>query len=177
MFKQFALVIGGLLGIALLVSFVLPSHWEVSREMQIGGDSYDVHRVVGDLETWNNWSPWSRTVDATTQVTLGPLGSAVGGRYEWKGKSVGTGNLTITSTHDEQGLAFDLGLRGGSEHVRGSLRYEPAPSGGTLVRFTLRGDLNANPIGRYIGLMRGYTTGPDLVDALTRLKRQIERGV
>ena len=33
------------------------------------------------------------------------------------------------------------------------------------------------PIGRYVGMMRGYTTGPDLVDALTRLKRKIERRV
>ena len=30
---------------------------------------------------------------------------------------------------------------------------------------------------RYIALMRGYTVGPDLVDALLRLKRQLERGV
>jgi len=69
-----------------------------------------------------------------------------------------------------------VALRGGSEPVRGTLRYEIAPTGGTMVRFTLRGDVSSSPVGRYIGLMRGYTTGPDLVDALTRLKRQLERG-
>lgn len=177
MFKQFALVLGGLLGIALLVSFVLPGHWEVARDMQINADSYDVHRVVGDLETWNDWSPWGRAVDTSAQVTVGPEGSVVGGRYEWKGRQIGSGNLKITSTSDEQGMTFEIGLRGGAERVLGTLRYELAPNGGTLVRFTLRGDVAGSPVGRYIALARGYTTGPDLVDALTRLKRRLERGV
>jgi uncharacterized membrane protein len=177
MFKQLALVLGGLLGIALLVSFVLPGHWEVARDMQINADTYDVHRVVGELETWNDWSPWGRGVDTSAQVSVGPEGSVVGGRYEWKGKQIGSGHVKIVSTSDEQGLTFELGLRGGAERVQGTLRYEPAPGGGTRVRFTLRGDVSGSPVGRYIALMRGYTTGPDLVDALTRLKRRIERGV
>lgn len=177
MFKQLAIVLGGLLGIALLISFVLPGQWEVTREMQITAEPDTIHRVAGDLETWNNWSPWGRSADASAKVVVGPDSSAVGGRLEWKGNDVGSGHLVLTSSDEEKGLAFDAALRGGREPVKGLLRYEMAPNGGTLVRFSLRGDVSSSPVGRYIALMRGYTTGPDLVDGLTRLKRLIERGI
>lgn len=176
MFKQLSLVLGGLLAILFLISFVLPGQWEVTREMQVNAEPYAVHRITGDLETWNNWSPWGRGADGTVKVVVGPDPTAVGGRLEWDGKSVGSGHLVVTSTDEEKGMLFDVALRGGREPVRGTLRYEMAPTGGTMVRFTLRGDVSSSPVGRYIALMRGYTTGPDLVDALTRLKRQLERG-
>lgn len=177
MFKQLALVFGGLLVLAFLISFVLPGQWEIAREMQINAESHVVHRVAGDLETWNEWAPWGRGADNTAKVTVAADSASVGGRYEWKGEGIGSGHAILTSTDDETGLGFDLGLRGGREPVKGLVRYEPAPSGGTLVRITLRGDVSSSPVGRYIALMRGYTTGPDLVDALTRLKRRVERGV
>jgi hypothetical protein len=176
MLKQVSLVLGGLLAILLLVSFVLPGQWEVVREMQISAEPHTVHRITGDLETWNNWSPWGRGADATAKVVVGPAPAAVGGRLEWTGKDLGSGHLVVTSSDDEKGMVFNVALRGGREPVSGTLRYEMAPTGGTMVRFTLRGDVSSSPVGRYIGMMRGYTTGPDLVDALTRLKRQVERG-
>ena len=176
MLKQLSLVLGGLLAILFLISFVLPGQWEVSREMQINAEPFGVHRLVGDLETWNHWSPWVKGADPKAKLVVGPNPTAVGGRLEWTGDDIGSGSLVVTSTDEEKGVIFDLALRGGREPVRGTLRYEIAPTGGTMVRFTLRGDVSSSPIGRYIGMMRGYTTGPDLVDALTRLKRQLERG-
>jgi len=177
MLKQFAAVIACLVGILFLVSFVLPARWEVSREMQVNSDNYDIHAVVEDLETWTNWSPWGPAADGTAKLTLGDDHSGVDGTMQWTGKDLGSGSLTIRSSDVDRGIVFDLGLRGGSERVRGSISYTPAPSGGTLVRIQLSGDVSSSPIGRYIGMMRGYTTGPDLVDALTRLKRKIERRV
>ena len=110
-------------------------------------------------------------------MTLGDDHRGVDGSMQWTGKQLGNGTLKVRSSDPERGLVFDLGLRGGKELVRGTLSYEPAPNGGTIVHLRLDGDVSSSPMGRYIGLMRGYTTGPDLVDALTRLKRRIERGV
>ena len=39
----------GLAGLALLVSFVLPSRWEVSREMTFNVWPREVHAAAGDL--------------------------------------------------------------------------------------------------------------------------------
>ena len=177
MFKQFAIVIGGLLGLAFLVSFVLPGNWEVSREMQMNVDSYDVHATVDDMETWTNWSPWGRAVDGSATITIGETRRGKDASFTWKGQELGSGDVIVRSSDPERGLVFDVGLRGGKERVRGMVTYEMAPNGGTVVRFTLSGNVSSDPIGRYRALMRGYTTGPDLVDSLARLKRQLERGV
>lgn len=177
MFKQFSLVLAGLVGLAFLISFVLPGRWEVSRDMQVNADSYEVHAVLEDLENWSSWCPWGRAVDGSTTVTLGDDQRGVDANMKWTGKTIGSGTLVVRSSDPERGMVFDLGLRSGKELVRGYLTYEMAPNGGTIVHFKLDGDVSSSPIGRYIGLMRGYTTGPDLVDALTRLKRRLERGV
>ncbi|HVS20107.1 MAG TPA: SRPBCC family protein, partial [Planctomycetota bacterium] len=177
MLKQFALVFAGLIGLAFLISFVLPGRWDVSRNVPINADSYEIHAFVEDLENWTNWSPWGRAVDGSAKVTLGQDHRGVDGSMQWTGEKVGSGTLVVRSSDPERGLVFELGLRGGKELVRGYLSYEPAPNGGTVVHFRLDGDVSSSPTGRYIGLMRGYTTGPDLVDALTRLKRRLERGV
>jgi hypothetical protein len=177
MFKQFAAVLAGLIGLAFLISFVLPGRWEVAREMQINADNYQIHALVDDLETWTEWCPWGRAADGSAKITLGDDRAGVDGSLQWQGKDIGSGSLVVRSSDPERGLIFDVGLRGGKEPVRGTLSYQMAPNGGTLVRFQLTGDVSSSPIGRYVGLMRGYTTGPDLVDALTRLKRRLERGV
>lgn len=177
MLKQFAAVLAGLVGLAFLVSFVLPGRWEVVRTMQINADNYEIHAKIDDLESWSSWSPWGREADPSATVTLGDDHRGVDGSMQWNGEELGQGNLTIRSSDRERGMVFDVGLRGGRELVRGSISYEMAPNGGTIVRFQLTGDVSSSPVGRYIGLMRGYTTGPDVVDSLSRLKRILERGV
>ena len=174
--KQFLIVFASLFGLAFLVSFVLPSQWEVSREMQINADPTDVHFVTSDLETWQRWSPWSLSVDPKASITASPNSHSVGSRLDWDGPDLGRGNLTVSASERGVGVWFDLGLRGGREKIKGVLQFSQPPNGGCLMKFTLRGDVSNDPVGRYVALMRAYTVGPDLNDAMLRLKRQIERG-
>src|SRR5687767_4609219 len=176
-FKQLALVLGGLAGLAFLISFVLPGHWEVAREMQIVVDAREVHHVAGDLANWSTWSPWSKTVDPKATCTASANSSALGATYEWSGPELGKGSLKITASDYDKGVWFDLGLRNGREPVKGVLQYTELPNGGCMVKFSLRGDVCNSPVGRYVALMRGYTTGPDIVDSLLRLKTRVERGM
>jgi hypothetical protein len=174
-FKQVFVVLLGLLGLALLVSFVLPSSWEVSREMHVSVWPREVHAVAGDLETWKTWSPWSTAADPSAKFELSAETSEVGSTLSWTGRELGTGKLIITSIDRDKGIEFELRLRGGKEIVRGALGYQEIVTGATIVSLRVRGDVGGNPIGRYMAIARGYTMGPSIVEAIARLKRTAER--
>jgi len=168
----FALCAAGVLALA---SFVLPSSWEVAREIQIHAEASEVHRVVADLETWDAWFPWGRRVDPGVEMEVGSPARGAGARLAWNGPRVGKGSLKVSFEDPAKGLWFDLARRNDRERIRGAFQYEEL-HGSTMVRWTLRSEVGIDPIERYIALARTYTMGPHLVDALERLKRQVESG-
>jgi len=173
--KQVLVVLLGLVGLALLVSFVLPSSWEVSREMHINVWPSEVHEVAGDLDTWKVWSPWSEAADPAAKFQVSPQSDEVDSTLEWTGPELGTGSLRVARTDRERGLEFKVHLRGKKELVLGSLHYDEISTGATIVTLTLRGDVGGDPIGRYRAIARGYTMGPSVVESLSRLKKIVER--
>jgi len=174
--KQVLVVLLGLTGLALLVSFVLPSHWEVSRELTINVWPSEVHHVAGDLDTWKTWSLWSLAADPAATIQTSPQSNKIGSTLTWSGPSLGHGSLELKTLNRDEGLTFELKLRGGKELVEGSLHYKEITTGATVVTMTLHGDVGGDPIGRYMAIARGYTMGPDVVESLSRLKRLVERG-
>jgi hypothetical protein len=173
--KQVFVVLLGLSGLALLVSFVLPSRWEVSREMVLNVWPQEVHAVAGDLDTWKAWSPWSLGADPAAVIQASPQSDRLGSTLSWVGPELGKGSLELTRLDRDKGLEFELRLRDGKELVHGALRYGEISTGATNVVFTLRGDVGGDPIGRYRAIARGYTMGPSVVEALARLKDLAER--
>jgi uncharacterized membrane protein len=161
-------------GALALVSFVLPSSWEVAREIQIHAGAGEVHRVVADLETWAHWFPWGRSVDPGVKMDVGAPARGNGARLAWNGPQVGDGSLEVSFEDPAKGLWFGLARRGDRERIKGVFQYEELDGSSTMVKWTLRSEVGFDPIERYVALMRTYTMGPDLVDALERLKRQVE---
>jgi len=161
-------------GLAAAVSFALPSSWEVAREIQIQAEADEVHRVVADLETWVHWFPWGRHVDPGVQMDVGSPARGAGARLAWRGPQVGDGSLKVSFEDPAQGLWFDLARRGDRERIKGAFQYEELHGSSTMVKLTLRGEVGLDPVERYLALARIYTLGPDLVDALERLERQVQ---
>ena len=166
--KNIAIFVAWALGAAVGVSFLLPAHWEVQREVRIQAEPRDVHRVLADLETWEVWSPWGLMVDARVTTNAGSS------TLTWSGPEVGSGAVVVTAAEPAGGLWFDLDLRG--DPVKGVFQYQRDDGGATDVRWTLRAEAGSNPLGRYRALFRRYTVGPEVVSALTRLKSRVERG-
>jgi len=165
-----------LVSLAALVGLVLPSTWDVSRTAQIQNDIPHCHAVVGDLETWQQWSPWSYSVDGQVRFQQVLSSQGPGATLNWNGPKIGAGKLTVLTESRVEGLTFDLALRGGAERVQGAVTYRDINGSATSVTMTMHGDVGSDLIGRYRILVRTYTVGPDVVDALTRLKRRVETG-
>ena len=173
-FKNIALCVLCAVGLTVGVAFVLPQTWEVSREIQIQAFPMDVHHVVGNLETWKDWSPWGLMADNGADIKVGVISKGDGATLSWSGPEVGAGSLKILSEDRQTGMKFDLNLRGGKERVKGRIEYNERRRGETLVTLTLNGDVQSNVIGRYVSFFRKYGLGKELGSAMARLKQRVE---
>ena len=167
--KWFVILLAVLLAAFVAVGFVLPSGYSVERSILIDAPPETVHRLVGDLRQWPEWSPWVEA-DPTIKTTFGPTTTGVGAHQTWTGKD-GTGELTFTKSDPRGGIEYDM-VFDDRFHASGALHYEATPDG-TQVVWSMDGEMD-NFIGRYMGLLMNSLVGPNFESGLAKLKATSE---
>lgn len=172
--KYSGLSLAALIAVLLLVSFLLPSTFQVERSIVIQASPETIHALVGDLGRWDEWAPWKEE-DPTIVVTFGQATTGVGASQTWSGES-GDGELTFTRWNPETGIAYDLAFDQGTYRSRGRIIYHPVDgaTSATKVTWSMAGEVGLNPIGRYFALMMDSMVGPMFERGLVRLKQAAE---
>ena len=170
--KWLAIVVVSVVVLFIGIGFALPGTYEVERSVSIAAPPEKVHSLVGDLERWPDWSPWTDG-DPTIETTLGTKTRGVGASQSWTGDS-GSGELTFTSTDPARGVEYDLSFEGGAWTSVAVIAYEPAGPA-TTVRWIMRGDNSGNPVGAWFALMMVGWVGPMFELGLGKLKAAAER--
>ncbi len=163
--KGFLLTAGVVIGALVLVGFLLPAKFHVERSREIPASPAQIHAVVGDLETWGDWTTWAEG-DPSMVVTPGARTTGVGASQSWTSKS-GPGELVFTKSSPEEGLAYDIAL--GHSRSVGAIRYEPKGEV-TNVVWTMDGDAGMNIMDRYFGLLMDGMVGKDFEKSLEKLE-------
>jgi hypothetical protein len=167
--KWFAIVVAILLAALIVIGFLLPKGYAVERSITIEAPPERIHRLVGDLKRWEEWTPW-READPSLKMTFGSTTTGVGASQSWQGKS-GGGELTFTASDPQTGVAYDMSFDGQIPN-QGAIRYQVTPAG-TVVTWAMEGEMG-NIIARYMGLMMDALVGPSFEAGLTKLKEQAE---
>ena len=155
----------------------MADNYVVERTETIAAPPEDVFQRVGNLERWDNFSPWADMDPDMTKTYAGEPG-AVGSTYHWTGnRKVGEGNMTITESEPNERVVLDLKFIKPfrSESVT---ELELSPSGdGTEVTWRMTG---ANTFMvkamSLIGKSMDKMVGPDFEKGLTKLKTVTETG-
>lgn len=165
MFKKIGLWIGLFLLGLILISFLLPSEFEVKRKVEIKASMEHVFDQVVDLRNWEKWDPWKR-MDPAMVITFSnpPLGE--GSFYKWQSqnKQLGSGTLMLKRVvqFEEIQTAIEFDNRGS-----GSTLFQFAHKGDKIeVIWSMHNDVGMMPWNKYRGLMmRG------------ELKKQFDKGL
>src|SRR4051812_45621160 len=99
-------IFGGLILVLLLVAALMPGMFNVEKTVVIRRPVPIVMDRVSDLNYYSQWNPWQQS-DPSTKKTITGSAKTPGHRYEWVGKKVGVGSLTLKSIDDKH-LHFDL---------------------------------------------------------------------
>jgi hypothetical protein len=167
--KWIAIVVVVLIVLFVVVGLLLPSEIDVERSVVVNTEPERVHRLVGDLTAWDDWTPFNE-MDETIEVTYGDKTSGVGASQTWTDKS-GGGELTITEWDPEGGIAYDVSFAG-TAPMTSVMRYEVVADG-TRVTWDLKGDI-PGVMGGYLALVIPAGVGPMYDMGLQKLKAQAE---
>lgn len=170
--KRVGIGVGAATLVVVIIGFILPSSYTISRTVTIEADAAHIHTFVGDLEQWGDWTPWVKA-DPTIVVTLGEKTTGVGAHQDWTGDS-GSGALTFTRSDAAWGVAYDMSMDEGKYDSQSTMEYT-ASGATTDVAWIMTGDLGNNPFNRYFGLMMDPMIGPMFEEGLNRLKLLAEK--
>ena len=164
----------GLLAVALLISFLLPSSFTVTRSVVIDAPPAEIHPYIESLRQWPDWTAWNNDTYPDLEYSYEGAETGVGAIQKWTDPKMGGGRLEITQSSESEGIKFTLKFEQSPEPLIGSISYQPTDQGGTRVTWTGRGDLGSNPIARYFGLMMDSMIGTDYESGLRKLKVLVE---
>ena len=170
MLKNISITLAAFFAITLIMGFVLPSDYNVSRSVDINANTGQVHKIVGDLKQWSKWTPWQQS-DPEAKIEIGDISEGVGATQKWVGKS--NGQLKVTRASEDYGVDYDLSFTGEGALTKSSITYLPAGET-TRVTWNMVGEMPTPVIGAYVALIMDSISGPTLETGLSNLKKVVE---
>ncbi len=157
-----------LFSLFIVVGILLPGTVQVTRSVEIDASPEEIFPLLGNLETWAEWTPWG---DVESRVE-GPA-SGLGARRVWDDPGIGSGTLTLTGFRPPQGVDYVVEVEDGAIRFEGTLSIEER-EGKSFVSWTERADLGWNPLLGWTALGMEDAQGRQLQESLDRLQRRIK---
>lgn len=144
----------------------------VERSEKIDASPTEVFAKVGNLQGWDEWSPWAE-MDPNMEKNYDGEQGTVGSSYHWTGnRKVGEGKMTMTEVVPDERVAIDLKFIKPfkSENVT---ELTLSPDGdGTNVTWRMTGpNTFMTKVMALIGKNMDKMVGPDFEKGLSKLKR------
>lgn len=169
--KSLLVFVAVLVVLFVIVGLMLPTTYEVKRDVVIQAPVQVVHVLVNDLQKWPEWEPW-READPTIKITVGDIAQGVGASQSWTGDS-GSGELTFTHSDAGSGIAYDM-IFDDLYESKGKVTYHTEADGSSHVEWAMTGDTGTPVIGGYFAMMMDSMVGPMFENGLKKLKAAAE---
>ncbi|HEY4079971.1 MAG TPA: SRPBCC family protein [Burkholderiaceae bacterium] len=168
-----------LLGLILLLCLILfgggmflSPHYAIARSQQIAATPDKIYPLIAGPRAWKGWSAWNKRDPNMAVEYSGPEVGA-GAVWAWKSKTEGDGRMTFTAVTPPNKVDYELFFPDFNSTSTGSFTIEPK-DGGSLVTWTMNGDMGSNPLQRWMGLFMNKLVGPDFQSGLLGLKALAE---
>ena len=165
----FLIVIAAALAI---IAQLLPATFKVERTIIIRAGAEKIYPLVNDVSKWPEWTVWNKENDPTIVFTYEGPAEGVGAVSKWESKKSGAGMFTITESDPAKGVKTDLSFAG-APPVRGWVTFAPAGTD-TKVSFGFGGEVNRNPMNRWLYAFMDKLAGPEFEKNLQGLKKKAE---
>ncbi|MET0636317.1 MAG: SRPBCC family protein [Chitinophagaceae bacterium] len=162
-----AIIVGLLVGAAWM-----PKTFNIEKTIVIDKPASVVMDHVADLNYYSKWNPWQQ-IDKTASLVVSGVPKTPGHKYEWNGKKVGSGHLTLKDL-DDRHIHFDLQfLKPFKSTAKDNWLFEPWGEGSTKITWQNSGGLPW-PIARLVGPMMSKGLNRQFETGLKNLKELCE---
>ena len=165
-------VILALIVALLIISALMPNSFNVEKSTIINRPINAVMSRIANLKDYALWNPWQQSDPTATNSITGTPGTP-GHKYEWEGKKVGVGALTLNQM-DDRNIHFDLEFfKPWKSKAKDNWHFEPIGSNETKVTWQNSGQLPW-PVARMMGPMISKGLNKQFVEGLNNLKKLCE---
>ena len=92
----------------ILIGFLLPSQWQVSRSIVINKPPQAIYGYVANFKMgWPQWSDFDYQDPGIQYSYSGPI-QGLGASRSWISEKMGNGSQTITAADPAKGITFEL---------------------------------------------------------------------
>ena len=175
--KRILLVLVVLVALLAVIALFLPSKMSISRSLTIKSAPENVYSLVGNLKSWNRWSPWNQ-MDPNWKVTWGGPEEGNGSWYSWvsENSNLGTGKITITNAVPFDSIITKMEFMGSEDPAWGRYYFKSAEGGVTLT-MRMDADFGFNLIGRWIALFMKGEIETNFDTGLENIRKICEDGI
>ena len=173
--RYLLIAFGVILALLLVLSFIGPKNYDVSRSIVINAPKTSVFPHLKSLQKMQAWSPWAE-LDPNMKNTFTGEDGTVGSSNSWEGNDqVGAGSQTITVINENESVETHLHfLKPFESESDAYMKTEDSENGSTKVTWGIKGDNNF--MGRIMGLFMNMDAmiGKDFEKGLDKLKTIVE---
>jgi ribosome-associated toxin RatA of RatAB toxin-antitoxin module len=156
-----------------ILSFVLPDKYLVEKSVVVDTNVSAVFDNVADLGQYKNWNPWQK-MEPTSEGKVSGTPKTVGHQYEWIGKKIGSGSLTLKELTENKTIHFDLEfLKPWKSKAADNWHFEEINENQCKVTWSNSGGLPAG-MARLMGPMIKKQLNQQFEEGLTNLKNLSE---
>jgi uncharacterized protein YndB with AHSA1/START domain len=156
------------------VGAALPTDYKVSRSIDIAADPEKVYQLVGHLDRWPEWTPWTAEKYPDIVYTYPGAREGTGAVQTWT-MDAGSGRLEITAAEPSRGISYDLSFDEGEFASVGIIAFatDSSKPGVTSVTWSDQGKLEST-MKRWFGLFLDSLMGAQFEEGLATLKARAE---
>ena len=159
----------GILLLALIVALLSPPRYQIERSIIIKRPQPEVMSRVSDFNYYKEWNPWQQ-MEPLAQPIITGTAKKPGHKYEWNGKKIGSGSLTLRDI-DQKHIRFDLEfLRPWKSKATDNWLFEEWGANETKVTWQNAGELPF-PMARLMWPMIRNGLDKQFVQGLNNLKK------
>lgn len=165
----------GLIVLLLIISALMPKKYSIEKTTFIKKPVSVVMSYVGDFNRYPLWNPWIQ-MEPNANTTISSAPNTIGHRYEWQGKKIGVGNMTLRNI-DTKHINIEISfLRPWKSIAKDNWLFEPWGDGNeTKVTWQNNGELPW-PMARIMGPMIRKNLSHQFETGLNNLKKVCEGG-
>jgi hypothetical protein len=158
--------------IILIVAALMPKSFNIEKTAVINKPVGEVMGKVGDLNFYRKWNPWQQ-MDPAATATITGTPKTPGHKYEWEGKKVGEGSLTLREITDKH-IHFDIEfIKPWKSKASDNWLFEDWGNMETKVTWQNTGDLPW-PIARLMGPLLSKNLNHQFEKGMENLKKMCE---
>lgn len=164
----------GLFSAVFIIAALMPSSYSIQKSIVVNAPPQKIFENVADLNRYKDWNPWQK-MEPQSKTTITGTPATPGHKFEWEGKKIGMGSLTIRDVKPYTDVHIDLEfLKPWKSKANDIWKFEATGSNQVKITWSNNGPL-AYPMARLMSPMINKNLNAQFEAGLKSLKELCEK--